>query len=374
MTLTNDRYIRQKALTWWDQDILKKANILVAGVGTDGNEVCKNLALLGIENITIVDFERIESVNLNRCVLFREKDIGRYKVDAATERLTELNPEIKVTPVIGDIIHDFGSANYKDFDAVIIGVDNREARKWINRYCWVNSVPLINAGMEGMEWEIQTIIPPKTACYECALTSTDYKIMRHRYSCTGLLKNIDEGKIPMIITTASVVAGFTVQELLLILHNLQPAFASKKLIANGKTGEFDIVKIPKKDLCPGHWEMDNDEIVKLDFSNKVTLKTLKHRIRKKLKIHNFEIEHDHGIMYGAFCPLCERGKQILEIAERVRETDIMCPSCKEVMNPDIDNSIKLEDKTLEEHGIPNNHILKIRYDGKVKYLFPERNK
>lgn len=374
MKIKDDRYIRQKAITWWNQDIIKAANILVAGVGTGGNEACKNLALLGFENVSIIDFERIESVNLSRCVLFGEKDIGRYKVNVAAERMRELNPDIKVNPIVGNIIYDLGSANYKDFDAVIIGVDSREARIWINRYCWLNSIPFINAGMEGMEFELQTIIPKKTACYECTLTNMDYKIMRQRYSCTGLLKNIDEGKIPMIIATASIVGGFMVQELLLILHGIEPAFAGKKLIANGKTGEFDVVKVLKKDSCLGHWEMEKNEIIRLDFSNKAVVKDLKHQLRKKLKTDDFEIEHDHGILYGTSCPRCNRNKQILAIAEKLKETEILCPSCQDVMNPDIGNTVRLEERTLEEHGIPNNHILKIKYDGQMKYLVPQKIK
>lgn len=371
MKIKDDRYIRQKALTWWNQDILQGANVLVAGVGTGGNEVCKNVALLGIGNVTIIDFERIESVNLSRCTLFREKDVGKYKVDVAAERMRELNPEIKITTIVGNIIYDFGSANYKDFDAVIIGVDSREARIWINRYCWLNSIPFINAGMEGMEFELQTIIPQKTACYECTLTSVDYKIMRQRYSCTGLLKSIDEGKIPMIIATASIVGGFMVQEILLILHGIEPAFAGKKLIVNGKTGEFDVVKVLKKDSCLGHWEIEDEEVVRLDFSNEITLRALKQKIKEELKIDDFEIEHDHSILYGAFCPACKRKKEILGIAEKVNENEIVCPSCNEVMNPDIDTTIKIGEKTLAEHGVPNNHILMINSIHGRKYLIPE---
>jgi adenylyltransferase/sulfurtransferase len=67
---------------------------LVIGAGALGNEIIKNLALTGIGNILLVDFDQIEPSNLSRSILFRETDRGRYKADVAAERAREIFPDI----------------------------------------------------------------------------------------------------------------------------------------------------------------------------------------------------------------------------------------------------------------------------------------
>ena len=74
---TEDKYARLRLINWWDQGRLSKAVVLVVGAGAIGNELIKNLALLGIGKILIVDMDRIEHTNLTRSVLFRAGDVGR---------------------------------------------------------------------------------------------------------------------------------------------------------------------------------------------------------------------------------------------------------------------------------------------------------
>ena len=72
-----DRYSSLRLISWWRQDRLRSARILVVGAGALGNEVMKNLALLGLGTIYVIDFDLIEPSNLSRSVLFREADAGR---------------------------------------------------------------------------------------------------------------------------------------------------------------------------------------------------------------------------------------------------------------------------------------------------------
>src|SRR4026208_1555396 len=88
-----DRYSRLRLIAWWDQQKLSKARILVVGAGAIGNEVLKNLALLEIGTVYIVDFDRVELSNLARSVLFRPSDRGRPKAEAAAEAMRTLNPD-----------------------------------------------------------------------------------------------------------------------------------------------------------------------------------------------------------------------------------------------------------------------------------------
>ena len=74
-----DRFARFRLISWWDQQRLERARVLVVGAGALGNEIIKNLALLGIGHLFVADRDRIEMSNLSRSVLFRRADCGRTK-------------------------------------------------------------------------------------------------------------------------------------------------------------------------------------------------------------------------------------------------------------------------------------------------------
>ena len=99
----SDRYHRQSLISWWDQDRLAEATVFVVGAGALGNELVKNLTLVGVGHIIVVDMDRIENSNLARCVFFRAEDEGRMKAEVLAERASDLNPDIEVLPLVGDV-------------------------------------------------------------------------------------------------------------------------------------------------------------------------------------------------------------------------------------------------------------------------------
>ena len=76
-TLAQERFARFSQIGWWNQELLTRARVLVIGAGALGNEVVKNLALLGVGNLVIADMDTIELSNLSRSVLFRAEDEGK---------------------------------------------------------------------------------------------------------------------------------------------------------------------------------------------------------------------------------------------------------------------------------------------------------
>ena len=99
----DDRYSRLEAIQWWDQERIKKTHILVVGAGALGNEVLKNMALLGIGNIVVIDMDIIEKSNLSRSVLFRESDENLSKAECAAQMMKVINSECNVSFIIGTL-------------------------------------------------------------------------------------------------------------------------------------------------------------------------------------------------------------------------------------------------------------------------------
>jgi hypothetical protein len=108
-----DRFARFKLIAWWDQDRLRNARVLVVGAGALGNEIIKNLALLGVGRVFVADRDRIERSNLSRSVLFRDSDCGRAKAEVAAERARELFPEMRLQAFDGNIVYDLGLGIYR---------------------------------------------------------------------------------------------------------------------------------------------------------------------------------------------------------------------------------------------------------------------
>src|SRR5688500_19962976 len=79
----HDRFHRFRLIRWWDQAKLARAKVLVIGAGALGNEIIKNLALLGVGNILVVDLDRVENSNLSRSILYRATDNGTSQAEAA---------------------------------------------------------------------------------------------------------------------------------------------------------------------------------------------------------------------------------------------------------------------------------------------------
>ena len=202
------------------QEQVSLARIMVVGCGALGNEVVKNLALLEVGFLVLVDFDRVESDNLNRSALFTKEDAeaGRYKVEAMAERLRALHPAITVLPIRGDIAYDVGLALIRSMDAVIGCVDNRWARYCINRLCMRADVPWVDGAIDGMEGTVRVFIPGQN-CYACNLGPEGLKDMARRMPCAGVIRrNVEAGKAPTTALLASIIGAVEVQEAMKLIH------------------------------------------------------------------------------------------------------------------------------------------------------------
>src|SRR5262245_12451976 len=143
-----DRFSRFRLIGWWDQEKLRSARVLVIGAGALGNEILKNLALLGFANIVVVDLDSIEASNLSRSILYRVADIGRPKAEAAADAVRNVFPEASIHPITANVVHGLGLGMFAWADLVLAGLDNREARLRVNRGGWELREPWSVGGIE----------------------------------------------------------------------------------------------------------------------------------------------------------------------------------------------------------------------------------
>lgn len=357
-----DRYGRLRLIPWWRQEKLAASKVLVVGAGALGNEAIKNLALLGVGTIVVIDLDRVEPSNLSRSVLFRAEDGGQPKADVAARRAREINPDVRIIPIHGDVITNLGLGHFAAVDVVIGCLDNREARLWVNRQCWKVGTPWIDAGIQEIQGVVKVFVPPDSACYECAMTERDYELLNLRYSCP-LLKRDDilAGKVPTAPTIASMMAALEVQEALKVLHGM-PVSAGCALVFNGVGNQFYTTQLPRREDCLSHETYPAP--ARLDLGHGASVGDLFDAAGRTLE-GSLTLALDRDLVIAVVCPRCDWRKEVMRPRTKVGLTEAICPNCRAAGRPEIISQVEadspLRSRSLAELGIPPYDI--VRVDG-----------
>ena len=203
-----------------EQQRVSAAHVMVVGCGALGNEVLKNLVLLGVKHLVVVDFDVVEAGNLSRSVFFSKADADahRLKVEVIAERLKAINPAAEIQTICGDVAYDVGLSLIRRMDVVIGCVDSRWARYCINRLCMRAGVPWVDGGIEELEGTARVFMPGKN-CYACNLGPEGLRDMAKRMSCTGVIRRHEQtGSAPTTSLMASVIGAVQVQEAMKLIH------------------------------------------------------------------------------------------------------------------------------------------------------------
>ena len=122
-----DRFSRFR-LTLVGQNKIRATRVLVVGAGALGNEILKNLALLGFEQIVVVNSTGSKNPTSRATILYRASDIGEYKAHVAARSTEAILPGAVVRPLVANIMYDCGLGLFRWADLILAGLDNREAR------------------------------------------------------------------------------------------------------------------------------------------------------------------------------------------------------------------------------------------------------
>ena len=347
-------------ISWWERDKVDAARVLVVGAGALGNEVIKNLVLMGIGHIFIIDFDTIELANISRSVLYRESDSGREKAEVAAARVKDLNPAVHVQYLHGDITTQLGLGVFRRMDVVIGCLDNREARLAVNRFCYWMDKPWVDGAIQEFLGLVRVFIPGKGACFECTLTEAARRDLSLRYSCPLLAReNVLLGKVPTTPTIASIIGAMQAQEALKIIHKL-PVEAGKVVRFNGMTNEmYTSAYLPHED-CESHW-IYGDVIELPARASLTTLEELLQIARQDLG-PDATLELDQELILSLECPKCKTIEHVLKPISQVSFQGAHCPTCGLLREIQMTHAITGQEpflhRTLGSVGVPPLHIMR----------------
>src|ERR1700687_1227105 len=312
-----DRYSRLRLIPWWDQSKISDCRVLVVGAGALGNEILKNLALLGFRKVVVVDLDRIEESNLSRTILYRSADVGEFKAIAAARAYRTVMAEAVVQPLVANVLTDCGLGLFDWSDFILAGLDNREARLWINRCSWKVNRPWIDGAIEGINGVTRVFLPGAAPCYECTLGEVDWKILDRRMSCNLLAHEQEkEGKIATTPTISSIIAGIQVQEAVKLIHGM-PTLASRGFIFEGLNHTSYTVDYTENPDCMSHYTIL--EMVRLPESSlELSLEELLKRAHRDLGTSEVTIEFSRDVIQSLTCPSCGGLEELFVPAGGVR--------------------------------------------------------
>lgn len=146
---------------------LKKAKVLLVGSGGLGAPLGLYLAAAGVGRLGLVDFDTVDFTNLQRQVIFGTSDVGRKKLEAARERLLNLNPEIQIDVYETRLTSDNALDILRDYDIVADGTDNFPTRYLVNDACVLLGKPNVYGSIFRFEGQASIFGASGGPCYRC---------------------------------------------------------------------------------------------------------------------------------------------------------------------------------------------------------------
>lgn len=304
---------------------LKNSSALIIGTGGLGSPVALYLAAAGIGRIGLVDYDIVDSSNLQRQVIHGTSTVGKLKVDSAKERLQDLNPDIQV-----DIYNEpYTSENAlriaKDYDVIIDGTDNFPTRYLTNDVSVMLGKPNIYGSIFRFDGQVSVFHAKEGPCYRCLFPEPPPP---------GLVPSCAEGGVLGILP--GTIGTLQATEALKVLLGIGEPLIGKLLLYNALDMTFDFVKLKKNPNCrvcgpnadikelidyeefcgvPGHHADDTSAGAGWDIS----AQDLKERLEREPNLILLDVREPHELEIAAI----QGAKNIPlgEVAQRMTELD-----------------------------------------------------
>ncbi|MDR2971055.1 MAG: ThiF family adenylyltransferase [Bacteroidales bacterium] len=379
-------------LSWFKMDKVRNAKVMVVGAGALGNEVLKNLALFGVGNIVVVDFDEIEYSNLTRSVLFRPEDAdkGFFKAKVAAKRLQEINPTINTQAICGDLSKDAGLGVYRRMDVVVGCLDSLKARVLLNRMCFRAGKIWIEGGIGDLEGQV-TAYQLNKNCYECSLSQDenipgDGNTEANRTSCPQIAQgNAARGRVATTPVSASLIGAVQAQEVMKIIHGDDlksggfETLVGKMFHYEGKHTQstlFDFSSYENECISHEYWE----NIVEIpELSADSTIAEALEFIKKRLKVDSVTINlrndkfvdflssRSSNQKYNTMMP-ASKIPDFIDAHKELEYLTIADGGLYQHSYEDIDEEFPYPQLTLKQIGIPYLDVLQLTTENGYEYV------
>jgi len=232
------RQIVLKDIGYKGQLRLRDAKVCLVGLGGLGCPIATQLAAMGIGHLRLVDRDIVELSNLQRQHLYGVKFLGYPKVEAAAQRLGDLNPHIEVEPLPLSLNVNNAEDILRGVDVVVDGLDRMGPRYAINRACVKLKIPYVFGAAITTIGNVSTIVPDETPCLECFQGNLDDETLP---TCAVV------GVHPSVL---SVVASIEVAEAVKILLGEPPRLANMLLHCDVGYMTFEETHVFRVENCP----------------------------------------------------------------------------------------------------------------------------
>lgn len=228
-----DRQIKLDEVGVSGQEKLRKASVLIIGVGGLGCPAAQYLVGAGVGKIGLMDHDKVSLSNLHRQTLFSEADIGKSKSAVASEKLQQLNSEIELVAIEEALTIDNAEKLFSQYDLILDGTDNFETKYLINDACILSEKPWVYGSIYKNEGQLSVFNYENGPSYRCLFPKTT----RQNVSCesTGVL-----GVVPGIF------GMLQATEALKIILGVGNVFSGKLKISNLLSGSDQVLNIQLK--------------------------------------------------------------------------------------------------------------------------------
>ena len=161
------RQVRLPELGEAGQQRLLDGSALVVGAGGLGSPISMYIAAAGVGRIGLVDFDRVDETNLHRQLLYGESDIGRPKLEAARERLLEINPTVRIDLHNAALSSENALEIFCDYDVILDGTDNFPTRYLVDDACTLLHKPNVYGSIFRFEGQVSVFDADRGPCYRC---------------------------------------------------------------------------------------------------------------------------------------------------------------------------------------------------------------
>lgn len=218
---------------------LKGASVLLVGAGGLGSPAALYLAAAGVGRLGIVEFDVVDETNLQRQILHDTAWVGRPKLESAAERLSLLNPHVRVEAHPAALTRDNALEVLAGYDVVVDGTDNFETRYLANDACYLLKKPNVYGSVFRFEGQASVFWPDRGPCYRCLFPEPPPP---------GLVPSCAEGGVLGILP--GVIGAIQATEAVKVLLGVGEPLVGRLLLYDALAMRFDEVAIPRDPACP----------------------------------------------------------------------------------------------------------------------------